>query len=232
MSDLAGLRQAQASIVASGAGRSAEGLCRPCLDVLPVDGAAVSLLSGTARQQTLCASDQVAQRIDELQFDLGEGPCWQALDTGRAVLVPDVRGGSHPSWPHFGAAARDCGAAAIFAFPMRARGVALGALDLYRARSGPLDPDAVRAATSLAGTLAEVVLRRVLEGGGPDDVGRYEDTQGTVRREVHQAVGMVLAQVGTDTAGAFALLRARAFAENRSVTAVALDVLARRITFA
>lgn len=48
---------------------------------------------------------------------------------------------------------------------------------------------------------------------------------------VHQATGMILAQVGTTAAGAFAL-RARSFFEGRPVRQVAREVIARRLSFA
>jgi hypothetical protein len=59
------------------------------------------VLTGLMSQATLCATDGVAARIEELQLDLGEGPCWVAMDSRVPVLLPDVhdvadagRGGS------------------------------------------------------------------------------------------------------------------------------------------
>jgi hypothetical protein len=55
-----------------------------------VTGAAVSTMCGPVATDTVCATDDVAFRIDELQFDLGEGPCWEAFTGRRPVLVPDL----------------------------------------------------------------------------------------------------------------------------------------------
>ena len=90
MSDPLELRAAQEAILASGSSLARPGgLCGPCVELLPVTGAAVSTLSGPINNETVCASDDVAFRIDELQFDLGEGPCWEAFAARRPVLVPD-----------------------------------------------------------------------------------------------------------------------------------------------
>lgn len=69
-------------------------LCRPCLGVLPVTGVAVALLTRSLFADTVCATDAAAARIDELQFDLGEGPCWEAFTVHRPVLVPDLHTGT------------------------------------------------------------------------------------------------------------------------------------------
>jgi hypothetical protein len=49
------------------------------------------------RSQRLSASDGTAARLDELQFDLGQGPCGDAMRSARPVLVADVQRGS--VWP-------------------------------------------------------------------------------------------------------------------------------------
>jgi hypothetical protein len=53
-------------------------MTRALVDFLPVDGASVSSLGDFLGTETLGASDEVVAKIDELQFDLGEGPCWDA----------------------------------------------------------------------------------------------------------------------------------------------------------
>ena len=227
------LARARSTILSSGGAQAR--LCSACVDVLPVTGAAVSLLAGEMNQVTLCASDPVAERLDELQFDLGEGPCWQASDTGLPVLVPDVREGQNLSWPLFGAAIQETSAVAIFAFPLRVGSIGVGALDLYRDQPGPLSAPAMQDAFALAEALSWAVLRRLLEDGPPDSEEglpeRYGRRHAGSRREIYQATGMVLAQLSTTAEGAFALLRARAFAEGRSVAALARDVIARRVRF-
>lgn len=49
------------------------------------------------------------------------------------------------------------------------------------------------------------------------------------RAEIHQATGMVVAQLGVGAADAFARLRAYAFAHDRLLVEVSRDVVARRL---
>ncbi len=51
------------------------------------------------------------------------------------------------------------------------------------------------------------------------------------RAEVHQATGMILAQLGVPAQDAFVRLRAYSFAHRRPVGDVARDVVARRLVF-
>ena len=147
------------------------GLCGR-LSVLPVTGAAVALLRGPMLTEMVCATDRVAARIDELQFDLGEGPCWQACAAGRPVLVSDLHHGPDPRWPVFAGAARAVPARAMFAFPLRIGTIGFGALDLYRGTPGPLDAAAVHDARVLAATVAAELLRRILAAPPPGDGSR------------------------------------------------------------
>ena len=107
------------------AGPADTDLCTPFLTELRVTGAAVSMFGGAASETLVCASDPLAARIDELQFDLGEGPRWEAIRTRVPVLVPDVHDAHPYSWPVFSKAVQDTDAAALFVFPL-----IIGALDL------------------------------------------------------------------------------------------------------
>ena len=51
------------------------------------------------------------------------------------------------------------------------------------------------------------------------------------RAEIHQATGAIAAQTGVSLIDALLLLRARAYATDRTLLAVSRDVLARRIRF-
>ena len=224
------LREARAAILEWSRGINGEP-CGGCVQVLDVAGASVSMLTGSMSQATLCATDEVAARIEELQLDLGQGPCWEAMDSRVPVLVPDVHDVADRPWPLFAASAQEVLAGGIFAFPLRVGAIDLGSLDVYRTQTGLLEPAVVTDATVLADTMAWAVLQRLLADSGEDLAG-WERNYTDSRREVHQATGMVLAQVGTTATGAFALLRARAFSEGRTVRQVARDLIARRLSFA
>lgn len=205
-------------------------ICQACVDGLGVDGAAISLLTERPSRKTLWATDPMATRLEELQFTLGEGACIEAARTGRPVLVPDVgaeaAGGS--SWPIFAAAvAEDPRVGALFALPLQLGTINLGVLDLYRTRPGPMTGAELREAVCVADTAAIMLLGLRTDPGD----GQWLDSSWTSYAEVHQATGMILAQLGVGAQEAFARLRAHAFAEDRLLREVARDVVARRLRF-
>lgn len=217
---------------ASAAARPADGnLCSPFLEQLPVTGAAISMFGGAAAETLVCASDTLAARLDELQFDLGEGPRWEALQTRLPVLVPDVRH-THPYvWPVFSKALLETEAAALFVFPVTVGALDLGVVELHRMQPGNLSQADYSTAARLAGQTAWHLLRRVLQVNSPDKDPALEAALMS-RREIHQATGMVLAQSGASAADALLLLRAHAFANGTTLRETADAVLQGLLSFA
>jgi hypothetical protein len=59
--------------------------CRAAVRVLPVDGAAITLISDPDRREPVWVTDETAAWIDAVQFTLAEGPCVDA-DSGRSRI--------------------------------------------------------------------------------------------------------------------------------------------------
>jgi hypothetical protein len=199
-------------------------LCAPFLATLPVTGASVSVLSTPAAQTTMFASDDTAAFLDELQFDLGEGPGWEAMASRRPVFDGDVDG-TDPRWPLFTDAVPRHLVRGIFAFPLVVGQLEIGAVDLYSNVPRQLSLENIADATTLARATAWQVLRRILADDDPEPENSYS------RREVHQATGMVLAQLDVTADDAILLLRAHAFSSGRSVREIANEVVERRLEF-
>src|SRR5258708_36937871 len=66
-------------------------LVKRIVDVLPITSAGVTLISADTGPRYVAASDGSALRYEELQTELGEGPCLAAFRTGEAISVPDMR---------------------------------------------------------------------------------------------------------------------------------------------
>lgn len=207
----------------------AEQFCRACVEGLGIDGAAISLLTESPSRETLCATDATAALIEELQYTLGEGPCIEAATSGRQVLVPDVTAASrHARWPIFAAAVDEqAGIGALFALPLQLGTINLGALDLYRTTPGDMGDAELRDATRASDTAALMLLGLRTDPGD----GQWWDQSWASRAEVHQATGMVVAQLGIGAQDAFARLRGYAFSQERMLGDVARDVVARQLRF-
>lgn len=203
-----------------------------CVRVLGVDGAGISLVSDTGHRSVVCATDDVSGQIEELQITLGEGPCIDAIHAGTPVLVVDLDDPDDIAtwrWPAFMAAAVEAGVRAVFALPLRIGAIAVGSLDMYRARPGPLSDDELGAALLAADAAAVALLwlRTAPDGVLADPA----DTGLGYLAQVHQATGMIMVQLGVTIEHAFLLLRARAFSTDRLLHDVAVDVVERRIRF-
>jgi ANTAR domain/GAF domain len=206
----------------------AEQICLACVKGLDIDGAAISLLTASTLRQTLFASDATADLLEELQFTLGEGACMDAAHSGRPVLVPDMDDVTDTSrWPTYAAAVVDrAGVGAVFAFPLQWATINLGVLDLYRRSPGSL------ASAQMRDVLVAVDTATLLLLGLRTDPGDGAwDPSWARRSEIHQATGMVIAQLGISASDAFARLRAHAFVEQRLLGEVAKDVVGRRLSF-
>ena len=206
-------------------------ICDLCVAMLGVTGAGISLSTATGNRAVVCATDDVSARIEELQVTLGEGPCIDAIASGGPVLVPDLDEPEDVAvgrWPAFMEGAGASGVRAVFAFPLRIGTIGLGALDLYRTTPGDLDADELAGALMAADAAANALLDI-----DPADDGFADDhtARSTFHLQVHQATGMVQAQLDVTTEAAFATLRARAFASGRPLVDVATDVVERRLRF-
>jgi hypothetical protein len=200
------------------------GLVRLCARTVPVSGVGLALMTEEGPAGTVAVTDGTALQLEELQFSLGEGPCVDASRTGRPVLQPDLARTAPARWPAFAAGAEAAGLVAVFAFPLRVGGIRLGVLDLYRITAGVLSAEELADALSFADAATALLLHLQAQAAGWDlpaaSLTLFDD-----RAEVHQATGVVSVQSAVSLHEALLLLRARAYADQRPIGELALDVL-------
>lgn len=203
-----------------------------CAGSLAAAGVGLSVASGGIPREPLLASSAVAEEMEELQFALGEGPSMDATARRSPVLVPDLAGTSaHSQWPAFAPAAVGQGIRAMFAFPVTAGAALIGVLGVYRAQAGSLGQQQL--ADALVFADAVLVLALDEQGGIASSLDNLlEAALATRRAQVHQATGVVAAQLGLSMTDALATLRAYAYTQGRRLSDVAADVVARRVRLA
>lgn len=204
-------------------------LCKPFLDALPVTGVAVSVFGGSMHETTVAASDALSAQLDDLQFELGEGPRWEAMSTRKPVLIPQVRRYDHTGWPVFAKALLETEVEALFVFPLAVGAIDAGVVELYSTEPGGLSHSEYSTALGLAESAGWTLLRKILTLNPPDEVAPQEDGSPLSRREIHQATGMVIAQTRSTAAEALMMLRAHAFSHGLSLKETAGDVVGRRL---
>lgn len=219
-------------------------ICDTAARLTGVDGAAVAVLSGTVRE-LVHATDALAQQIDELQFTVGEGPCLDAYAQNRDELWPAVEAPQFAErWPLFTAEVAPLGVAAVFAFPVSGASRPMGILELYRRTPGALAQGELESArtctTAISHRLETNWQSQVRRSGNAqaaiEAVGLHDGASPHVddrftRAQVHIAAGMVAVQLKVSTHDGMTRLRAHAYAERRSVVAVAADVVSRKLSF-
>jgi hypothetical protein len=107
---------------------------------------------------------------------------------------------------------------------LRVGGIRVGVLDLYRTTAGVLSAEELADALSFADAATALLLHLQGRAAGWDlpaaSLTMFDD-----RAEVHQATGVVSVQAAVSLQEALLLLRARAFADQRLIGELALDVL-------
>ena len=131
-------------------------LVKRIVEIMPITGAGVTLISPGSEPRYVAASNEAALRFEKLQTDLGEGPCLAAYLSGKAVSVPDLR--DEERFPRFSPRALEAGLTAVFTFPLHHDAAQLGALDLYRDTPGALSPESMSTAQTLADVAAAYIL--------------------------------------------------------------------------
>jgi hypothetical protein len=203
-------------------------LCRGCVALLPMSGAAISLMDPARSESVASAFDGRARAVQDLEFTLGEGPAMDAYAQGRPVLVHDVGDLAVP-WPQFSAAATAMGVRAVFALPLQAKLATIGVLVLYRDTPGVLGDGDLSDALEVADLVTQLVL--VMQSEAATESVAWAIDVADHRAVVHQATGMVAVQIDADVEEALVRLRAHAFSGDRPIREVAEDVVTGQLRF-
>jgi hypothetical protein len=215
---------------AADAGELVARLCRFAVDEMALSGCALVLMSGAESASMLAGAGPHASTVTGLQMELGEGPCLQAHASGVPVFLPDLAAEGGNRWPAFAAAALAAGVHAEFSLPLAVGPGGIGTLDLCRDRPGMLSEEHLADALVTADIARDAVLYQPYAPGGRG-LAELLDTGGTDRIVIHQATGMIAAQLNETTSNALARLRAAAFASGRPMYDIAQDVVERRVRF-
>lgn len=205
-----------------------ERLCLACRDLAGADAAALTVAYADAHRVTLHATDSLAGRLEDLQDVLGQGPGVTSAETAE-IQVCAVREAGASRWPQFATAALDLvGGAVVHAVPMRPDGDVLGVLTLYVAERDQPAPLALPDDTllRLAAATAAALVRDPTATTDEVERGPWRS-----RVRVHQATGMVVAQLRLAPDDALAVLKAHAYAGDTTLADVADRVLDRTLRF-
>ena len=205
-------------------------LCEVAAGITGMSGAGIMLMAGDVNQGSLCSSNGVSAAIEDWQYTLGEGPCVDAYNLDQPVHEPDLADPREARRVAVSPLALQAGARAVFGFPIKTGRVRMGAMNLYRDEPGSLTDDQL--ADSLV--MADVAGRAVVAmqaAAAPGSIPTELEGLANLRAAVHQATGMVAAQLSVTVSEALVRMRAFAFSNGQTLDEVAKRVVARELRF-
>lgn len=172
---------------------------------------------------TVASSDQVARKLDELQYAHEDGPCMEATRTETLVYVSDVVGDMR--WPEYFAHASKHNVRSILAVPVILDGEAAAALNLYAEAPDAFGPDRAAVAQQFAAEASQG-LRLAVRIAHLTDTGQNLTTAMSSRTTIDLAAGIIMAQNKCSQEQAVSILKAAASARNKKLRDIATAVVA------
>lgn len=205
-------------------------LASQCVEILDTAATGILLADGDGQLRLVAASSEQARLLELFQLQIDQGPCIEAFATGLPVISDSLQGASE-RWPQFVPPAIGAGYAAVYAIPLRLRGNIIGALNLFRTNSGPLEDDDIVLAQALADVASITILQAAAAAKA---VLRDEQLQHALdsRVIIEQAKGMLAEHARIDMASAFDLLRAQSRNTNTKLTDLATHIVNGRVDLA
>jgi GAF domain-containing protein len=195
-----------------------------CVDLLDADAAGIMLAAPDGQLRVMASSSEAMRVLELFEIQAQEGPCLDSHRTGQRIVNQDLAT-VNGRWPRFAPEALAAGFQSVHALPMRLRGTAIGALNLFRADTGEMSP----ADLDVAQALADVATIAILQHRAALDAQVINDQLANAlnsRIVIEQAKGMLAERLTLDMPDAFEVLRGHARRHNVRLVAVAEAVIA------
>lgn len=185
--------------------------------------AGILLADETGGLQVMAASKERTRLLELFQIQKAEGPCHECFATGQPVEVSNLEL-ERDRWPRFAPRALAVGFRSVQAVPMRLRSEVLGALNLFIAEPGGIDPTGRAVVQALADVATIGLLQRRTALTAQIHLGQVQHALQS-RIVVEQAKGVIAQQAGTSVDEAFERLRSHSRNHNRRLHDLCLAVV-------
>lgn len=170
---------------------------------------------------TPVGTSEALNRIDELQFVLQEGPCFDALRTYEIIhsrdLATDVR------WPRWGPlVAKELGVSSIVSYRLYTTRDTLGAMNLYSTRPDAFDADDITNGHALAAHVGVALAA--------SQNAEHLETAITNRTVIGRAEGILMERFRISPEQAFAVLRRVSQSRNVRLNRIAEELVRTGVT--
>jgi len=205
-----------------------DALVTSSVDLLDSAEVGVLLRLSDGKLRPGASSNEDSAALELLQCQAREGPCFDCCRLGQLVSSEDLSS-ERSLWPSFSRRAADAGFGSVHAVPMRFRGRAVGAVNLFRDRPGRLSVADLELAQGMADLGAARLVHEQTMREIQDRVGHLEIALAS-RVVIEQAKGMLAERLDVSPDGAFRLLRGYARGHNLRLSQVAEDLIHGRLS--
>jgi transcriptional regulator with GAF, ATPase, and Fis domain len=183
-----------------------------------VDAASISVVIRRRTVTSQHPTSELAEHVDTLQTEVGEGPCLDAVYEQQTVRVADM--GHEQRWPNFARRAAEIGACSMLSFQLYVEGDNLGALNLYGRRPNSFDDESEQVGLLFASHAAVAFA----------DAQRLDQLRQAVatRDLIGQAKGILMERFNITAEQAFQALIRVSQNSNRKMRAVAEELATTR----
>ena len=180
------------------------------------------LIRRNDKYATVAATDRVAQRIEDFERDVGDGPCVDAIEEETAQIEPDLT--TPCQWPKLAARlVAETPVRGAMGFRLLVNKRKTGALNLFSDTPNVFDKESAGQAVVLA-AFASVAIGAIAEGEDAATMRRGLASN----REIGKAIGMLMLLHGLSEEEAFGLLRHHSQHLNIKLADVARRVVQQR----
>jgi len=173
-------------------------------------------LVNARKVSTPAATSELVERIDQIQYETGQGPCLESAARHQTVRSDDLR--EEARWPRFARRAADLGVVSMLSVQLFAGAESFGALNIYAESAKAFGPDsestgillASHAALAMAAARKEANLLAAMD----------------TRDLIGQAKGILVERYKITGVQAFGLLVASSQSVNHKLRAVAEHLVA------
>ncbi|MEV0587024.1 GAF and ANTAR domain-containing protein [Nonomuraea sp. NPDC050310] len=171
---------------------------------------------------TAASSDSRVESLDRMQAESGDGPCREAMRTGRVVCSNDLA--AEHRWGELPNRFLERDILSVCSHPLAAGEQVLGALNLYSEQRDGFT-DAVQAAAELTAQHTAILLQATLRASEQAELVAQLRHALASRAVIDQAIGILMARRRCDAGQVMAWLRAASQRSNRKLHDLATEIV-------
>ena len=182
----------------------------------------VTLLRDTKQPETVVFTSDLANQLDERQYEAGFGPCMDAAMAGTTIAVANAD--PNTPYPEFSRVSLRAGVSHSLSVGLPVLQRTVGALNLYAAGDQAFDEQAIEMAQTFAGYAAVAIANAHLYSSIANLAAQMQTAMQS-RSVIDQAKGIIMGRNRCTANDAFAILQTMSQRRNIKLRTLAQDIV-------